>query len=85
MSVKSMPYFWVECDGDNCTARCPTEDYDITAWGDESQAITDAEDSDWTITDAGETYCEDCVPQDAKDSAHLVSDVRGDVLPGLTS
>jgi hypothetical protein len=85
MSIKSAPFYWVECDGDQCDARCPTEDYDITAWGEEDQAITDAEASDWTITAAGEHYCEDCTTQDHKDTAHLVSDVRGETLPGLTS
>jgi hypothetical protein len=85
MSVKSQLYFWVECDGDGCDARCPSEDYDISAWGDEDQAITDAENSDWTITAAGEHYCEDCTTQEIRDAVPFVSDVRGDALPGLTS
>lgn len=84
MSIKSMPYFWVECDGDGCDARCPSEDYDITAWGEEDQAIQDAEDSNWVLTAAGEFYCEDCTTQDIRDAVPFVSDVRGDVLPGLT-
>jgi hypothetical protein len=82
MSVQSKPYFWVECDGDECDAKAPDGD-EYSAFEEANQAIEYAEDSDWVITAAGESYCEDCAAQDDKDSAHLVSTVRGDPLPGL--
>ena len=86
MSVKSEPYFWVECDGDNCDAKAPDGDSDeYSAFGKPQTAIEYAEQCGWVITAAGESFCEDCATDDAKDSAHLVSDVRGDALPGLTS
>lgn len=57
MSIKSEPYFWVECDAKGCDARTPGDDYECTAWGDEEQALSAAADDDWTVTDAGEHYC----------------------------
>ena len=84
MSVKSKPYFWVECDGDKCDAKAPDGD-DFSAFEEPKQATEYAEDCDWTITAAGEHYCEGCATDDHKDSAHLVSDVRGDALPGMSS
>jgi hypothetical protein len=84
MSVKSKPYFWVECDGDRCAARLPDGD-EYSAYGDREETITMATDSGWVLTAAGGLYCEDCATDDDKDSAYLVSDVRGETLPGLAS
>jgi uncharacterized protein (UPF0128 family) len=84
MSVKSKPYFWVECDGDRCTAKVPDGD-EYSACEELKQVIESAQEFGWVITMAGKLYCEDCVTEDDKDSAHLVSDVRGDTLPGLAS
>lgn len=84
MTVKSKPYFWVECDGDECDLMEPDGD-ECSAFEDPKQVIEYAQECGWVFTLAGESYCEDCVTQDDKDSAHLVSDVRGDTLPGLAS
>jgi hypothetical protein len=84
MSLQSKPYFWVECDGDRCTAKAPDGD-EYSAYESRADAITSATDWGWALTAAGEFYCEDCTTQDHKDSAHLVSNVRGDTLPGLAS
>ena len=85
MSIQSKPYFWVECDGDGgvCDAKAPDGD-EYSAMEEPEQAIEYANESGWVITAAGEYYCEGCATDDHKDSAHLVSDVRGDALPGLT-
>lgn len=55
MSVKSAPYYWVECD--NCGARC--EYGDFSAWADKSYAIDSAVDGDW-YADGDKHHCPDC-------------------------
>lgn len=45
MSVKSEPYFWLECDGCGCTSA----DGDYSAWKDVGDAITEAQSCDWRL------------------------------------
>lgn len=59
MSIHSKLYYWVVCDHPGCHARKPDGDYDIDAWSDRAQAIQDAQESGWTVTMAGEFFCED--------------------------
>ena len=67
MSLKSAPFYWVECDTADCAARCPAEGSEFLAWADEDQALMCSSDSDWTVTDAGEHYCWDHTPDDEDD------------------
>jgi endogenous inhibitor of DNA gyrase (YacG/DUF329 family) len=55
MSLKSAPYFWVECDG--CGDRC--EYGDFAAWADADYAIDGATEADWTELD-GKHHCPSC-------------------------
>lgn len=45
MTVKSAPYYWVECDGCGTSAA----QGDFTAWRDHGDAVTEAQGSDWRI------------------------------------
>lgn len=56
MSVKSAPYYWLECDG--CGAKS-TEGGDHSAWSDVNGAKEDAEGSDWSV-EGGAHYCDGC-------------------------
>jgi hypothetical protein len=47
VSLKSAPYYWVECDAEGCTSRAP--DHDVSAWADEDQAIGDASTDGWVM------------------------------------
>lgn len=84
MSIQSRVLYWVGCDRPGCNVTSPDQDDDEgRAWDSRNQAISDAQEDGWTVTLAGEFFCEDCVTDDDRDSASLVSDVRGDTLPGL--
>jgi hypothetical protein len=54
MSVKSVPFCWLECD--KCGAKS-TEGSDYAAWADVGGAEDDARDSGWTVTSDGRHYC----------------------------
>lgn len=55
MSIKSAPFYWLECD--NCGKRA---DYgEFVSLEDEDQAISVALDSEWT-TDGERYHCPDC-------------------------
>jgi hypothetical protein len=56
MSLKSAPYYWVECD--DCGVKS-TEGGEYTAWDDAGTAEQDALDSEW-IQVAGKDYCYEC-------------------------
>lgn len=56
MSLKSEPYYWLECDG--CGAKS-TECGEYGAYSDPSGAQDDAEGNDWSERD-GKDYCADC-------------------------
>ena len=45
MSLKSEPYYWLECD--NCGERADYGEY--SAWSDVSQVIDAAVDAEWSI------------------------------------
>ena len=62
MSIKSAPYYWVECDG--CGAKS-TEGGDFSAWADAATAEEDAHGSDWT-EDNGKHYCDGCGESEAR-------------------
>src|SRR5580704_7914570 len=59
MPFNSKPFWWVECD--NCGKRI---DYgDFSAWEDQDQAATVAEEYDWTCDDDRERWaCPECPP-----------------------
>lgn len=54
MSLKSAPYYWVECDAPGCTERPEYGDY--SAWADESSAREYP--YDWVVDYNGKDYCE---------------------------
>lgn len=55
MSIKSAPYYWVECDG--CGARC--EYGDFSAMADPGAAVDGAYDDEWSVQ--GERHhCPSC-------------------------
>jgi len=56
MSVKSAPFYWLECDG--CGDKS-TLDGEYAAWGDVSGAEDDARGIDWLILD-DRHFCSDC-------------------------
>jgi hypothetical protein len=56
MSIKSEPYYWVECDEPDCGTKS-TEGGEHSAWSEEDVAVQEAYDSDWFI-DKGKHYCE---------------------------
>ena len=58
MSLKSAPYYWVECD--SCGERC--EYGDFSALADFGSAIDGALDSEWTQDGQGKHHCRDCEP-----------------------
>jgi hypothetical protein len=56
MSLKSAPYYWLECD------RCgdkSTEAGDFSAWAEPQGAHDEAGNSGWTEIDGGD-YCSGC-------------------------
>lgn len=59
MSLKSKPYFWVECDWPGCGANAQ-EGSEYAAWGETSAARDSANDAGWWQSE-GEAldYCED--------------------------
>lgn len=57
MSIKSAPYYWVECD--LCGAPLETSEY--TAWQAPDQAEDEAYYSAWHIQ-GGNHLCYDCLP-----------------------
>lgn len=61
MSVKSEPYYWLECDG--CGARS-TAGGEYSAWSDVCGALEEAECLDW-VEVGGAHYCDGCAPGEA--------------------
>jgi len=59
MSIKSAPYYWVECDG---CAVSAAEGGDYSAWSDKASAEIEPEAMDW-LKIAETHYCEDCKGQ----------------------
>lgn len=56
MSIKSKPFYWLECDEPECGNKS-TDGDEYDAWADESQAIECAYNADWLILE-GEHYCD---------------------------
>lgn len=56
MSVKSAPYYWLECDEPDC-GNISTEGSDYTAWSDLDGAIAEADGSDWLLL-GDKHYCD---------------------------
>ena len=55
MTIKSAPYYWVECN--NCGSRC--EYGDFTAMADDGQAVDGAVEDEWSVQ--GERHhCPSC-------------------------
>ena len=78
MSVKSKPYYWIECDHVGCDDRSPSDGYEINAWSDEDGALSGADDDGWATTDTGEHYCPEHVDdEDAPDLSGLNEFTRG--------
>lgn len=59
MSIQSRIYYWIECDRPGCDATSPSQDdfEDTGMWDNSRQAISDAQESGWTLTLAGELFC----------------------------
>lgn len=61
MSVKSEPYYWLECDEPDCGAKS-TEGGDYTAWSEVFEAEEEAYNSDWGRVE-GKHYCPAHIPE----------------------
>ena len=48
MSLKSRPFYWLECDEPDCGVKS-TEGGEYDAWSNSYQAFDDADSSDWLI------------------------------------
>lgn len=56
MSIKSKPFYWLECDEPGCGNKS-TDGDEYDAWADESQAVDCAGNAEWLILD-GKHYCD---------------------------
>ena len=61
MSLKSAPYYWIECDHPGCGARS-TEGGDYAAWADHGAAYDEATSRDWYCPSGGPDLCEEHAP-----------------------
>lgn len=61
MSVKSEPYYWLECDESGCGVKS-TYGGEYTAWSHVNEAIEDAEGCGWAVVD-GKHYCDLHIPE----------------------
>lgn len=76
MSLHSIPCWQVRCDWPSCGAS-PADVSEFAGWGEESTAISEAEEMDWwTTADAAQHYCPEHPVAWASDADH----VRG--MPG---
>jgi hypothetical protein len=58
MTIKSKPYYWVEC---NRCGESAQEDSDYSAWADDDQAESAAEEIGWSIrSDRKAHHCPEC-------------------------
>lgn len=53
--IDSTPYYWLVCDMPGCK-RKSTEGGDYSAWESGSSAMMEAEESEWWISDDGQTH-----------------------------
>lgn len=56
MSIKTEPYYWLECDEPDCR-NISTESSEHTAWSDINGALEQAEGAEWLLID-GKHYCD---------------------------
>lgn len=56
MSIRTSPYYWLECDAPGCGANS-TEGDDYTAYGTEEGAKEQAQDAEWKLIEDGRHYC----------------------------
>ena len=59
MTLKSAPYYWVECDVCEVSANAET---DYAAWAEPGTAYDSATDGDWAVGIDGKDYCWKCSP-----------------------
>lgn len=57
MTVKSEPYYWIECDDPGCGVKS-ADLGDYSAWGDDSQALYEWSEWEGQETPDGKHYCE---------------------------
>lgn len=62
MTIQSSPFYWIACDGEGCTNRCPEEGAEIAAWQQPDGAEEDALGCEWTTDGDGHWLCLDCGP-----------------------
>ena len=72
MSLKSAPYYWIECDG--CEVKHQS---DFSAWSDPETAEEYASESEWT-TDGVKWHCYDCPPLCSEDHYREASGLDGE-------
>jgi len=56
VSLKSAPYYWLECD--QCGVKS-TDEGEFAAWSDSGTAFDNARDDEWT-TDGERDHCPNC-------------------------
>ena len=59
MTLKSAPYYWVECDVCGVSANAET---DYAAWADKGTAYDEAVNADWVTDLDDKDYCWTCSP-----------------------
>lgn len=59
MSIRSAPYYWVECD--NCGERAEYSGGEISAWKEAAQAVDGVVDDEWSIH-GDKHHCPRCPP-----------------------
>ena len=66
MTLKSAPYYWLECDGEDCISRAP--DDEVTAWDTAAHALGELHGGDWKASANDHHYCPDCWLYDEADN-----------------
>jgi len=59
MSLKSAPFYWLDCDAEDCEARCPRDDDETSAWSSADSAFESAMASEWERGAGDKHYCPD--------------------------
>lgn len=60
MTVKSAPFYWVECDAEGCDNTYPGPGDEYAAWQDPGIAEDLAREADWQLTEDKRLLCLDC-------------------------
>lgn len=61
MSLKSAPYYWAECDAEECE-KSSREIGEYSAWAQADVVEMDIENADWIVI-GDKHYCDDCRAQ----------------------